>query len=434
MDYDLRDMTAVISGILGSPLSHEMSFRLEGALEVTDGLWDLVPVVVAAGEQHDQRSPAEAADASPAGLRLTPDSRARVRTAYDLLLATQGEVQNGQQFDESVVSGLTLREVMADPFGLLARMMNIPEQAEVVAKAMGNLATLTGDEVLYLHAYARASDQTGRTPMLLRALFITAVGTIEPLVTRLVTLLLYHAIPQRYASLADPELDKKARKLCHGNPETWRKVLGDLGVPSMDTVIDWKRLSDLWEERNVVVHRGSVTDAPHHAKTGTEVGTVISPDAAVVQSVIDVVGGTRYALVACVWEHLAPGAGHLAEVAGGHQLESLRARRWEQAKVLGLLQEHLSAGLEDQATARVNRWLASEMGHGHEAIRSEVEAWDTSGLPPEYGLARLVLLREDEQALALLDSLLAAGKVTQADVDSWPLFDRLRDQGVLPGS
>jgi hypothetical protein len=332
MEHDLPDIAALISGILGSPLSHEMSFRLEGALEVTDGLWDLVPVVVAAGEQHDQRSPAEAADASPAGLRLTPESRTRVRAAYDLLLAMQGEGVDGQQFDESVASSITLREVMADPFGLLARIMNIPEQAEAIVKALGKLTSLSGDEVLYFHAYARASDQTGRTPMLLRALFITAVGTIEPLVTRLVTLLLYHAAPQRYASLADPELDEKARKLCHGNPETWRKVLGDLGVPSMDTVIDWKRLSDLWEERNVVAHRGSVTDARYHAKTGTEAGIVISPNATEVRSVIDMVGGIRYALVACVWEHLEPGTGHLAEVAGGPHLESLHARRWEQAR------------------------------------------------------------------------------------------------------
>jgi hypothetical protein len=82
----------------------------------------------------------------------------------------------------------------------------------------------------------------------------------------------------------------------------------------------------------------------------------------------------------------------------------------------------------------VNRWLATEMGHGHEAIRPEVEAWDTTGLPPEYSLARFVLLREDKQALALLDRLLATGDITQADVDSWPLFDRLRDQGRLPSS
>ena len=119
-----------------------MSFRLEGALEVTDGLWDLVPVVVATGEQHDQRSPAEAADASPAGLCLTPESMTRVRAAYDLLRAMQDEAVDGQQFDESVASSLTLREVMADPFGLIARVMNIPEQTEAIVKALGNLASL----------------------------------------------------------------------------------------------------------------------------------------------------------------------------------------------------------------------------------------------------------------------------------------------------
>jgi hypothetical protein len=154
MEHDLPGVAALMSGILGSPLSHEMLFRLEGALEVTDGLYDLVPVVVTAGEQHDQRSLAETADASPAGLRLTPDGRARVRAAYDLIRAMQDEVLNGQQFDASMASGLTLREVMADPFGLLARGMNVPGQADALVKALGMLTDLSGDEVLYLRAYA----------------------------------------------------------------------------------------------------------------------------------------------------------------------------------------------------------------------------------------------------------------------------------------
>jgi hypothetical protein len=44
-----------------------------------------------------------------------------------------------------------------------------------------------------------------------------------------------------------------------------------------------------------------------------------------------------------------------------------------------------------------------------------------------------VLLREDEQALALLDRLLADGELTQDDIATWPLFDRLRATGEMPG-
>ena len=36
--------------VLASPVGRELSFRLEQALEVTDALWELVPVVEAAGQ------------------------------------------------------------------------------------------------------------------------------------------------------------------------------------------------------------------------------------------------------------------------------------------------------------------------------------------------------------------------------------------------
>jgi hypothetical protein len=162
-------------------------------------------------------------------------------------------------------------------------------------------------------------------------------------------------------------------------------------------------------------------------------GSVINPDADAVRSVIDVIGGTRYALVACVWEHLAPSSGSFAaETAGPLVLESLRAGRWEQAEILGKLQEQLIADEQEKANVKVNRWLATDMGRGCEAIRAEVEAWDVADLPRIYTLARHVLLRQDEQALVLLADLLTTGDITQTDVDTWPLFDRLRIQGGLP--
>jgi hypothetical protein len=45
-----------------------------------------------------------------------------------------------------------------------------------------------------------------------------------------------------------------------------------------------------------------------------------------------------------------------------------------------------------------------------------------------------VLLREDEAALALLGELLSAGDIRQTEVDTWPLFDRLRAEERLPAS
>ncbi|MGH3171821.1 MAG: hypothetical protein ACRDN0_38920 [Trebonia sp.] len=249
-------------------------------------------------------------------------------------------------------------------------------------------------------------------------------------------LLLYYADPQKYGSLAAAELEDEARSLCYGPPEKWRKSLvKKLGVSTLAEVVDWERLTYLWEDRNVIAHRGSITDSRHRAHTGTEAGSVISLDATAVRSGIDMIGATRFALVACTWEHLSPGGGNIAaEMSGPLLSESLRAGRWEQAELLGKLQERLIADPEGKAAAKVNRWLASDMGRGPEAVRAEVEAWDVASLPRGYMLARLVLLGEDEQALALLRELLANGDITQVAVETWPLFDRFRGAGNLPTS
>ena len=82
--------------------------------------------------------------------------------------------------------------------------------------------------------------------------------------------------------------------------------------------------------------------------------------------------------------------------------------------------------------AKVHRWLAADMGRGPDAIRAEVEAWDVTSLPSVFEAARLLLLREDEHALALVRSMLDEGTLTQADIDTWPLFDRLCAQGQSP--
>jgi len=84
-------------------------------------------------------------------------------------------------------------------------------------------------------------------------------------VTRLVQLLLYEAAPGSYASLADQELDEKARDMCYGSPAKWRQALVDtLGITTLADLVDWDGLGLLWEARNVIAHRGGLVDARYH--------------------------------------------------------------------------------------------------------------------------------------------------------------------------
>jgi len=385
-----------------------MSFRLESALEVTDALWDLVPVIVTAGEQHDHQAPGDVADMSPAGRRLTGERRTQIRQLADMITAAQEAALAGHDLDASALIGVSLREMIADPFGFLGPLLDMPGQVSAALSAVRHVSDLSQDDMFYLRAYMKATLMSDRTPVLLRALFVTTIGTVEPLVTRLIQLLLYYAEPQVYTSLADPELEDKARQLCFGGPGKWRTSLVDqLGVTTLAEAIRWDQLANLWEDRNVIVHRASVTDTRHSGKTSSPAGTVITPDPTAVRSAIDIVGAARFALAACVWSHLDPGTRDVVAVlAGPVVFESLCAGRWQQAGGLARVQELLAADPEDRANGQVNRWLAIDIGRGPEAIRAEVEAWDPGGLPAVYQLARLVLLREDERAPTLMDRLL----------------------------
>jgi len=112
---------------------------------------------------------------------------------------------------------------------------------------------------------------------------------------------------------------------------------------------------------------------------------------------------------------------------------SLRADRWRQAHGLARVEETFAQDSMAIATAKVNGWLALDQGHGPGAIGPHVEAWDVTILPAPFHVARHLLLRQDDEALCILCRLVADGTISAAQLASWPLFDRIREAGLLDG-
>jgi hypothetical protein len=433
------DLAGMLAKITESSRGAEMAIRLHQSLEVTDGLWELVPVVVSASDAHRQRSPAEVADSLPIARRLAPERRAVLRSLGDTLNAITDSAVEHQPVDEAAAGNLRAAEVMADPFGTVSRLMDLPGYLAAVLSALGSsdfltqLAGMSPDDGSYFATYVQADLQVPRTPLLLRALFAAAVGTVEPLVTRLVQLVLYDATPASYASLADPELDKKAREMCYGSPARWRQALVEsLGITALGQAVDWDGLGLLWEARNVIAHRGGLADARYRNKTDAEIGSTIASEPFSVRAAIDEIGAARYAIVAGVWDHLTPGiGGEISESVCIPLWNSLGAGRWRQAEGLARVEQVFASTDQAAATARVNHWLAQEQGHGPDAIRTEVEAWDVKALPPAFTMARHLLLHQDGEALTILRQLVADGTIAAADLTSWPLLERVRTAGLL---
>ena len=110
---------------------------------------------------------------------------------------------------------------------------------------------------------------------------------------------------------------------------------------------------------------------------------------------------------------------------------SLRAGRWRQAHGLARVEETFAADDVALATAKVNGWLALDQGHGPSAIKTEVQAWDVTALPAPFQVARHLLLRQDGDALPVLGQLVSDGTLNVGQLASWPIFDRIRETGLL---
>jgi hypothetical protein len=432
---------AILARVERSRRGSEMAVRLRQSLEVTDALWELVPVVMKASEAHQLRSPAHVADEAGFGRSLSPQRREHLRRLGDTLQGAINAALAEQPMDESLLAGLTPAAVSADPFGIANSLMDTPLYLERVTGQLeesfiAQLEAMSVDDAGYLTSYLSALDQSPRVPVLLRALFAAAVSTLEPLVTRLVLLALHdEAPPGTYASLADPTLDKKARDMCYGSPVKWRQAMVDkLGIIKIADLVDWNELGLLWEARNVIAHRGGLVDARYHAKSGDEVGSVLAWEPASVRSAIDEIGAARFAIVAGVWDHGLPGMG--AQISDSICIPlwySLRAGRWRQARGLATVEAVLAEDEEAVATAKVHRWLALDQGQGPEVVRREVEAWETTALPARFEMARLLLLRQDHSALMKVRQLVDDGTLTTSELASWPIFDRVRKAGLLDG-
>jgi len=133
--------------------------RLQQSLEMTDGLWELVPVVVAATVAHGQRPAAEVADSLPVARTLAPGRRARLRELGDTLSDITTTAVQHQLIEEAAVEHLTAADIMADPFGIAGRLMDIPAYLTKVLSRLGSadflaeLAAMSPDEGSYFAAY-----------------------------------------------------------------------------------------------------------------------------------------------------------------------------------------------------------------------------------------------------------------------------------------
>jgi hypothetical protein len=422
---------------LASPRGMEVARLFSRARDTPLELRRLVPILVDAVAQDDAELYEVRADRSPAALgldgtmrsRLQGEAHAVMRALDDAARETAMRADPPQEFDEA--------GFFADPFANLWRLVDFMPMVDLMLEHISAIASLPMNEQLYVWEVIRQAHRPPVLDAVLRSQFIVAVGLIQPALSEALLALMSADREDPVSPEERTVLDHKVSRLLLRNPEDWRKTLrGRFGAAVLDRVIDWDELALHWAKRNLFTHRGSLVDSPFREAfpDGPPIGAPVEIAEREVLDAFDFAAGTRLAFLVAAGDLVTPTFGKQFSAAHGEfAVQDLNAQRWWLAEGTARAALAFAQTLSTRAIAQVNLWLARSGRLGLDAVRAEVEAWDGEAIDPTFGLARLVLLGEDEGAVKRIIELLAVRVLNREDLATWPLFAGLRDRGLLDG-
>ena len=328
-------------------------------------------------------------------------------------------------------------DFFADPLGYLLNRFEFEQMVSPMPEHLSAIASLPMDEQLYLWEVMRQTERPSFLRAVLRSQFIVAVSLIQPALGEALLVVLS---PDREDALSPgdrSDLDYRVIQLLMSSPAHWRKALRHRFAPEiLDVVVDWDELGRFWAKRNLFTHRGSLVDAPFrkYFPDGPPIGAPVDITELEVLDAFDFAAATRLAFLIAAVDLVTPSFGEqFTDAYTDLAIQDLNDQRWRLAE--GTARAALAFGSDpsSRATAQVNLWLARSGRLGLDAIRTEVEAWDGESIDPHLGLARLILLGEDEAARNKIIQLLPLGDLNRVHLATWPLFKGLRDRGLLEG-
>lgn len=409
----------------------EFGARVVSVIDLCAGLHHLAVAAGRSVAEHDQL-PAEAiADSSlsagmvPADIRQQASHRLTAFTdAYKLRIRERLDQLDAQ----SVAEGIT------DPFLWVATELAgaVRVSAEEARAAVGDLPADDTALVSYLMQYSQAAERPPLLPMMRRALLITAVASAETMLIGVLRRIRYEqGGAGRWGSLLDaPDLDKEIRRLTRGSIEDWvQRLHTSLGIELPAVTCDWAAVTEVWARRHALVHNAGIADSKYADRVaGAAPGRLLEVDDQYLREAIDMLCGFILGVIIQTWAERPGRQSFVLQLTELYARNCAAENRWALAENL----HALAAGIENYpqlaAASRVNSWLARIHRRGADSVLDDVTSWDVTQLPRSYALARMILLGQKEQSLAILAELVAQGEITQGNLRNWPLFDSLRDE------
>ena len=212
-----------------------------------------------------------------------------------------------------------------------------------------------------------------------------------------------------------------------GNKKWMELITSAFGADVLDLVPDPDALTEVYQRRNVLAHRGGVADPAYVKATGRtdSIGSPLTPDVETFAAAVALLDALGTQLAAC-WLHAVrndvPVDRTLAWRALTRQLD---AEEWSLARSIALgICADIDWG-DDVDPYRVNTWMARLLSDDPDAdsIRREIRAWDVAA-GSDLAIAKACLLFDESEAVAAVQSYATKGGDLWAIAD-WPLAKQM---------
>ena len=321
-----------------------------------------------------------------------------------------------------------LETFLADPEHFMFETGALEDLVVELTANMTEVAVLPG-AVEYFSALTMADTTSSREQLFMASALIVLVSTAETRLRRIV---------RRFVEIKgicpDPvERRKFLGQLFRGGLDTWETSFRkELGVEIRDWSNEWNRITEIFARRHAHVHQGGTVDETYRKTTGSSemIGMPLLLSSDYLNEANDVLTGFTFGALYATWSVAKPSVRyHAAKIFDQYVHGALVDGCLYLVEQLASIVERSSDEDDVRLRAKVNRMLALEAREGSAAILDEAKSWDTSELAPPYKLARLILLRQDDDARELFEELRVNGVLGDVEVATWVIFKRWREEG-----
>jgi hypothetical protein len=407
----------------------EFLLRASSILELGTGLHHLALMADRYVADHDSLTAAEVAGSSASASAVAPGVRSHLADQLDDV--TRVYKQRIQDQLDQLDPDSTAAQI-TDPFEWVITQMREPLHASLndAGTALAGLAVQDAALGSYLMLHSQALDRKPLLPTMQRALLITAVASAETMLMGVLRRLQYgQGGATRWGPLWNtPDLDKQIRRLTRGSIEDWKpRVLSDLGLNLAPASCDWDAVREVWARRNVLVHNAGLADTKYVERIpSVAVGTPLEIDSEYLRNAIDLLCGFLLGVIFMAWVVLPGRRSFVLQLFTMYATSAAAELRWPLAENLHALIAREESDKDHAAASQVNAWLARAHWRGPDSVLEAVEQWRTDDLPRRFAVARTILLREYDVAIAMLPEILESGEITKDHLLTWPLFESLR--------